>query len=164
MAYTPSLIWPLPTALHWGWTPPPAGAAVTPGRLPLGAGVRTAGRLFHHPDTPICVAAYAGIAVLAFFLAPPWRFLGAGGDPGRCAGAEPLALCQDHPAEKCSDWPVLTCGKGASFLGTMIVSVGTQLTGSAKVGVGSLLALFIIGFVLFVCPAGLGSSRTRLQG
>lgn len=38
----------------------------------------------------------------------------------------------------------------------MIVSVGTQLTGSANVGVGSLLALFIIGFVLFrlSCRAG----------
>ena len=41
------------------------------------------------------------------------------------------------------------CGKGASFLGTMIVSVGSQLTGSANVGVGSLILLFIVGFVLF---------------
>ena len=39
--------------------------------------------------------------------------------------------------------------KGASFLGTMIVSVGSQLTGSANVGVGSLIVLFIVGFVLF---------------
>ena len=37
----------------------------------------------------------------------------------------------------------------ASFLGTMIVSVGSQLTGSANVGVGSLIVLFIVGFVLF---------------
>ena len=40
-------------------------------------------------------------------------------------------------------------GKGASFLGTMIVSVGSQLTGSANVGVGSIAILFVIGFVLF---------------
>ena len=31
----------------------------------------------------------------------------------------------------------------------MIVSVGSQLTGSANVGVGSLIVLFIVGFVLF---------------
>ena len=37
----------------------------------------------------------------------------------------------------------------ASFLGTMIVSVGSQLTGSANVGVGSIAVLFVIGFVLF---------------
>ena len=42
-----------------------------------------------------------------------------------------------------------SCGKGASFLGTMIVSVGSQLTGSANVGVGSIAILFVIGFVLF---------------
>ena len=41
------------------------------------------------------------------------------------------------------------CGKGASFLGTMIVSVGSQLTGSANVCVGSLIVLFVVGFVLF---------------
>ena len=39
--------------------------------------------------------------------------------------------------------------KIVSFLGTMIVSVGSQLTGSANVGVGSLIVLFIVGFVLF---------------
>ena len=41
------------------------------------------------------------------------------------------------------------CGKGASFLGTMIVSVGSQLTGSANVGIGMLAVLFAVGFVLF---------------
>ena len=34
----------------------------------------------------------------------------------------------------------------ASFLGTMIVSVGSQLTGSANVGVGSLIVLFRVSF------------------
>ena len=31
----------------------------------------------------------------------------------------------------------------------MIVSVGSQLTGSANVGVGSIAILLVIGFVLF---------------
>ena len=31
----------------------------------------------------------------------------------------------------------------------MLVSVASQLTGSANIGVGSLVILFIVGFVLF---------------
>ena len=31
----------------------------------------------------------------------------------------------------------------------MIVSVGSQLTGNVNVGVGSLIVLFILGFILF---------------
>ena len=76
---------------------------------------------------PVCIAAYTGIAVFAFFLKSQWQF-----------------------------WVLAVvvgmfdiCGKGASFLGTMIVSVGSQLTGSANVGVGSIAILFVIGFVLF---------------
>lgn len=41
------------------------------------------------------------------------------------------------------------CGKGASFLGTMLVSITTQLTNSIHYGIGSLVVLFILGFVLF---------------
>ncbi len=66
------------------------------------------------------------------------------------------ALSRSHfakiiPPEKSGEYFGLfdICGKGASFLGTMIVSVGSQLTGSANVGVGSLIVLFIVGFVLF---------------
>ena len=66
------------------------------------------------------------------------------------------ALSRSHfakiiPPEKSGEYFGLfdICGKGASFLGTMIVSVGSQLTGSANVGVGSLIVLFVVGFVLF---------------
>ena len=105
---------------------------------------------------PVCIAAYAGIALFAFFPEAPVAVLGAGRCgghvPGRHPGAEPEPFCQDHPAGKnrasTSAWFDI-CGKGASFLGTMIVSVGSQLTGSANVGVGSLIVLFIVGFVLF---------------
>ena len=55
------------------------------------------------------------------------------------------------PVEKSGEYFGLfdICGKGASFLGTMIVSVGSQLTGSANVGIGMLAVLFAVGFVLF---------------
>ena len=55
------------------------------------------------------------------------------------------------PAEKSGEYFGLydICGKGASFIGTMLVSAASQLTGSANIGVGSLVILFIVGFVLF---------------
>ena len=66
------------------------------------------------------------------------------------------ALSRSHfakiiPPEKSGEYFGLfdICGKGASFLGTMIVSVGSQLTGSANVGIGMLALLFAVGFVLF---------------
>lgn len=46
------------------------------------------------------------------------------------------------------------CGKGASFLGTMLVSVTSQITNSIHYGIGSLVVLFILGFFLFQKSCG----------
>ena len=104
---------------------------------------------------PVCIAAYAGIAVFAFFLTQQWQFWVLAVIVGMFQGGV-QALSRSHfakiiPPEKSGEYFGLfdICGKGASFLGTMIVSVGSQLTGSANVGVGSLIVLFIVGFVLF---------------
>ena len=104
---------------------------------------------------PVCIAAYAGIAVFAFFLTRQWQFWVLAVVVGLFQGGI-QALSRSHfakitPPEKSGEYFGLfdICGKGASFLGTMIVSVGSQLTGSANVGVGSLIVLFVIGFVLF---------------
>ena len=111
-----------------------------------------------YPSTtliPVCVAAYAGIAVFAFFLTRQWQFWVLAVVVGMFQGGV-QALSRSHfakiiPPEKSGEYFGLfdICGKGASFLGTMIVSLGTQLTGNANVGVGSLLMLFILGFILF---------------
>ena len=111
-----------------------------------------------YPSTtliPVCIAAYAGIALFAFFLAQQWQFWVLAFVVGMFQGGV-QALSRSHfakiiPPEKSGEYFGLfdICGKGASFLGTMIVSVGSQLTGSANVGVGSLIVLFIVGFVLF---------------
>ena len=104
---------------------------------------------------PVCIAAYTGIAVFAFFLTQQWQFWVLAVMVGMFQGGV-QALSRSHfakiiPAEKSGEYFGLfdICGKGASFLGTMIVSVGSQLTGSANVGVGSLIVLFIVGFLLF---------------
>ena len=98
---------------------------------------------------PVC------IAVFAFFLTQQWQFWVLAVIVGMFQGGV-QALSRSHfakiiPPEKSGEYFGLfdICGKGASFLGTMIVSVGSQLTGSANVGVGSLIVLFIVGFVLF---------------
>ena len=111
-----------------------------------------------YPSTtliPICIAAYAGIALFEFFLTQQWQFWVLAFVVGMFQGGV-QALSRSHfakiiPPEKSGEYFGLfdICGKGASFLGTMIVSVGSQLTGSANVGVGSLIVLFIVGFVLF---------------
>ena len=41
------------------------------------------------------------------------------------------------------------CGKGASFVGTTIVSVISQITGNINIGVGMIAILFCIGTVIF---------------
>ena len=104
---------------------------------------------------PVCIAAYAGIALFAFFLKHQWQFWVLAVVVGMFQGGI-QALSRSHfakiiPPEKSGEYFGLfdICGKGASFLGTMIVSVGSQLTGSANVGVGSLIVLFVVGFVLF---------------
>ena len=111
-----------------------------------------------YPSTtliPVCIAAYAGIALFAFFLTQQWQFWVLAFVVGMFQGGV-QALSRSHfakiiPQEKSGEYFGLfdICGKGASFLGTMIVSVGSQLTGSANVGVGSIAILFVIGFVLF---------------
>ena len=111
-----------------------------------------------YPSTtliPVCIAAYAGMALFAFFLTQQWQFWVLAFVVGMFQGGV-QALSRSHfakiiPPEKSGEYFGLfdICGKGASFLGTMIVSVGSQLTGSANVGVGSLSVLFIVGFVLF---------------
>ena len=111
-----------------------------------------------YPSTtliPVCIAAYAGIALFAFFLTQQWQFWVLAFVVGMFQGGV-QALSRSHfakiiPPEKSGEYFGLfdICGKGASFLGSMIVSVGSKLTGSANVGVGSLIVLFIVGFVLF---------------
>ena len=117
------------------------------------------GRLAEKYDTGklilICIAAYMGITIFAVFMKAQWQFWVLAVVVGMFQGGV-QALSRSHfakiiPQEKSGEYFGLfdICGKGASFLGTMIVSVGSQLTGSANVGVGSLIVLFIVGFVLF---------------
>lgn len=56
------------------------------------------------------------------------------------------------PAEKSGEYFGIydICGKGASFVGTMLVSVISQATGRMSLGVGALAVMFLAGFLLFL--------------
>ena len=41
------------------------------------------------------------------------------------------------------------CGKGASFLGTIVISLVSQLTGQVNIGVGAISLFFILGMIVF---------------
>ena len=55
------------------------------------------------------------------------------------------------PAEKSGEYFGIydICGKGASFMGTMLTGLVAQITGHANAGVAAIAVLFVIGFILF---------------
>ena len=52
-------------------------------------------------------------------------------------------------------------GKGASFMGTFMVSAISQLTGSMSYGILSLVLLFVIGLVLLTVVARIPDGEHR---
>ena len=55
------------------------------------------------------------------------------------------------PAEKAGEYFGLydIFGKGAAFMGTTLVGIGAQVTGSLNAGVSVIFALFVVGYFLF---------------
>ncbi len=106
----------------------------------------------------VCIAAYFGIALYAVWLDSQFDFWVLAVLVGMFQGAV-QALSRSYfaqiiPADKSGEYFGLLdiCGKGASFFGTFLVSLISQLTGSPNAGVGSLSFMFLIGF-LFFCKA-----------
>lgn len=117
------------------------------------------GRLSNRYDTEkmilICIAAYFGIAVFAMFLKEQWQFWFLAVLVGMFQGGI-QALSRSYftkiiPAEKTGEYFGLMdiCGKGASFLGTIVISLVSQLTGQVNIGVGAISLFFILGMIVF---------------
>lgn len=103
----------------------------------------------------ICILAYLAIALYAIQLDKQWEFWLLAGAVGMFQGAV-QALSRSYfakiiPAEKSGEFFGIfdICGKGAAFMGTSLVSVVTQISGSANIGVGTLSVMFFIGVLLF---------------
>ena len=103
----------------------------------------------------VCIAAYFGIAVFAYFLSNQVQFFTLAVLVGMFQGGI-QALSRSYftkiiPAEKTGEYFGLMdiCGKGASFLGTAVVSGVSQITGSLNKGVGVIALFFVAGIILF---------------
>lgn len=103
----------------------------------------------------VCILAYTGIALFAIQLDRQWEFWVLAVLVGMFQGAI-QALSRSYfakiiPPEKSGEFFGIfdICGKGAAFLGTVLVGLISQLTGSPNAGVGVLAVMFLIGFGLF---------------
>lgn len=103
----------------------------------------------------ICIGAYFLIILYAMQLDKQYEFWILAVCVGMFQGGI-QALSRSHfakiiPPEKSGEYFGLLdiCGKGASFLGTTLVSVISQMTGKVNVAVGAIAFIFIIGFIIF---------------
>lgn len=103
----------------------------------------------------ICILAYFGIAVFAIFLEHQWQFWLLAVMVGMFQGGI-QALSRSYftriiPPQQSGEYFGLLdiCGKGASFMGTTLVSAVSQITGDINTGVGMIAILFIVGMVFF---------------
>ena len=103
----------------------------------------------------VCIAAYFGIAVFAYFLENQVQFFILAVLVGMFQGGI-QALSRSYftkiiPPQKAGEYFGLMdiCGKGASFLGTAVVSGVSQITGSLNKGVGVIAVFFVVGIIFF---------------
>ena len=109
------------------------------------------------PETiiTICIAAYFCIAVYAYWLDTQFDFwllaILVGMFQGTIQALSRSYFARIIPAEKSGEFFGIydICGKGASVIGTALVSFLSQATGSINIGVSALSVMFLIGLVLF---------------
>ena len=107
----------------------------------------------------ICIAAYFCIAVYAYWLDSQLDFWTLAVLVGMFQGTI-QALSRSYfakiiPAEKSGEFFGIydICGKGASVIGTALVSFLSQVTGRMNIGVSALSVMFLVGLVLFRAAA-----------
>lgn len=104
----------------------------------------------------VCIVAYLGIAIFAVFLKTQFQFwilailvgMFQGGIQALSRSYFTKIIPEEHSGEYFGLMDI--CGKGASFVGTTIVSIVSQLTGNISMGVGMIAILFCIGIVIFL--------------
>lgn len=110
----------------------------------------------------VCIFAYLGIAIFAVFLKTQLQFwilailvgMFQGGIQALSRSYFAKIIPEEHSGEYFGLMDI--CGKGASFVGTTIVSIVSQLTGNISMGVGMIAILFCIGIVIFLKAVSMG--------
>ncbi|MEL7648065.1 MAG: MFS transporter [Sedimentibacter sp.] len=112
-----------------------------------------------------CIGGYFLIALFALQLDKAWEFWFLAVCVAMFQGAI-QALSRSYfakiiPKEKSSEYFGFfdIFGKGASFTGTMLMGVTTQLSGSSKTGVAFISLMFVIGFLIFRKAAKMQSAQ-----
>lgn len=102
-----------------------------------------------------CILAYFCVAVYALQLDAAWKFWMMATFVGVFQGAI-QALSRSYyakiiPKEKSTEYFGIfdIFGKGASFMGTMLMGITTQMFHTSKAGVVAIALMFLIGFFLF---------------
>ena len=139
------------------------------------------GRLSAKYDTglliKICIVCYTCITAFGMFLVSLWQFWVLATLVGMFQGGI-QALARSYlgkiiPAERSGEFYGLMdiCGKGAAFVGTTLVAVVSQVSAGVQLNlfgitlqnenlaVGSLIVLFIIGFLVFCKADNLNKAR-----
>lgn len=119
------------------------------------------------PETiiTICIVAYFCIAIYAYWLDSEFDFwllaVLVGMFQGTIQALSRSYFAKIIPAEKSGEFFGIydICGKGASVVGTALVSVLSQVTGNINIGVSALSVMFLIGLVLFRYSAKLNAGR-----
>lgn len=113
----------------------------------------------------VCIMAYFGIAVYAYWLDTQLDFwmlaVLVGMFQGTIQALSRSYFAKIIPAEKSGEYFGIydICGKGASVIGTALVSFISQMTGSINIAVSALSVMFLVGLVLFRYSAKLNSVR-----
>lgn len=142
------------------------------------------GRLSAKYDTAflikVSIIAYTCITLFAVFLRVQWQFwvlaVLVGMFQGGIQALSRSYLGKIIPAERSGEYYGLMdiCGKGASFVGTTLVAVVSQATAGTTwhlfglevenegIAVGTLVILFVIGFILFCKADQLNKARQKV--
>lgn len=116
-----------------------------------------------------CIIAYIGITVFAVFMKSQWQFwvlaIFVGMFQGGIQALSRSYFAKIIPAERSGEYFGLMdiCGKGASFLGTLVVGAASQIFGSINIGVSMIVLLFTAGLVLFIMTDKLDSKEADLN-
>ncbi|MBB5183220.1 MFS transporter [Catenisphaera adipataccumulans] len=104
----------------------------------------------------VCITAYIGIAIFAIFLHSQIQFwilaIVVGMFQGGIQSMSRSYYAKLIPAEQSGEYFGLydIFGKGASFMGTFLVSAMTQMTGSMNIGVGAITLIMFVGLILML--------------
>ena len=116
-----------------------------------------------------CIIAYIGITVFAVFMKSQRQFwvlaIFVGMFQGGIQALSRSYFAKIIPAERSGEYFGLMdiCGKGASFLGTLVVGAASQIFGSINIGVSMIVLLFTAGLVLFIMTDKLDSKEADLN-